>query len=62
MMPLSLIGLIILTLLISIGAIVVMKNLSFKQKTNRYRYVTVKDENGNEITKVVDLEDDDART
>jgi hypothetical protein len=62
MMPLSLIGLIILALLIGIGATVILKNLSIKQKTDRYRYVTVKDENGNEITKVVDLEDDDART
>lgn len=63
MMPLSIIGLIIIAALIGIGASVILKNLTFKRTTDRYRYVKTKDENGNEITKVIDLEDDeDART
>lgn len=62
MMPLSLIGLIIIAALIGVGATVVLKNLTFRKTTDRYRYVKAKDENGNEITKVIDLEDDeDAR-
>jgi hypothetical protein len=59
MMPLSLVGIIIIAALIGIGAVVVMKNVTLKQTTDRYRYVKTKDENGNEITKVVDLEDDE---
>lgn len=63
MVPLSLIGLIIIAALIGVGATAVLKNLTFRKTTDRYRYVKAKDENGNEITKVVDLEDDeDART
>lgn len=58
-MPLSLVGIIIIAALIGIGAVVVMKNVTLKQTTDRYRYVKTKDENGNEITKVVDLEDDE---
>jgi hypothetical protein len=62
MMPLSLIGLVIIATLIGVGAAVILKNLTFRKTTDRYRYVKVKDENGNEITKVIDLEDDeDAR-
>ena len=62
-MPLSLIGLVIIATLIGVGAAVILKNLTFKRTTDRYRYVKTKDENGNEITKVIDLEDDeDART
>lgn len=63
MMPLSLIGIIIIATLIGIGAAVIAKSVTLRQTTDRYRYVKTKDENGNEITKVVDLEDDeDART
>ncbi len=63
MMPLSLIGLIIIGALIGVGAAVILKNLTIRQTTDRYRYVKTKDENGNEITKVIDLEDDeDAQT
>lgn len=58
-MPLSLVGIIIIAALIGVGAFVIMKNLTFKRTTGRYRYVKTKDENGNEITKVVDLEDDE---
>jgi hypothetical protein len=63
MMPLSLIGLIIIATLIGVGAAVILKNMTFRNTTDRYRYVKTRDENGNEITKVIDLEDDeDART
>ena len=62
-MPLSLIGLVIIATLIGVGAAVILKNLTFRKTTDRYRYVKAKDENGNEITKVIDLEDDeDAQT
>lgn len=59
MMPLSLIGIIILALLVGIGAAVIMKSITFRQTTDRYRYVKTKDENGNEITKIIDLEDNE---
>jgi hypothetical protein len=59
MMPLSLIGIIILALLVGLGAAVIMKSITFRQTTDRYRYVKTKDENGNEITKIIDLEDND---
>lgn len=59
MMPLSLIGIIILALLVGLGAAVIMKSITLRQTTDRYRYVKTKDENGNEITKIIDLEDND---
>jgi hypothetical protein len=58
-MALSLIGLILLASLVGIGAAVIMTKVTFKQTTDRYRYVKTKDENGNEITKVIDLEDEE---
>jgi hypothetical protein len=57
MMPLALIGLLIMATCIGWGVWAVLKGVSFKQTTDRYRYVKTKDENGNEITKVIDLED-----
>lgn len=62
-MPLALIGLALMSAMIGYGAWTIFNSMSFKKTTNRYRYVKTKDEYGNEITKVVDLEDDeDART
>lgn len=58
MLPLSLIGVVIIAALVGIGAAVVINNLTFRKTTDRYRYVKTKDENGNEITKVIDLGDD----
>ena len=56
---LTLIGIIAVAAMIGIGASVIVKNVTFKRTTDRYRYVKSKDENGNEITKVIDLEDDE---
>lgn len=51
------IGVIVTAVVIGIGVAVIMSSISFRQTTSRYRYVTTTDKNGNEITKVVDLED-----
>ena len=51
------IGVIVTAVVIGIGVAVIMNSISFRQTTSRYRYVTTTDKNGNEITKVVDLED-----
>ncbi len=51
------IGAIVVAGVIGIGVAVIMNAVSFRQTTSRYRYVTTKDKDGNEITKVVDLED-----
>ncbi len=61
MMPLSLIGLVVIGTIITVGVFVILKNVTFKQTTDRYRYVKAKDEDGNEITKVIDLEDDEEK-
>lgn len=58
MTPLALIGLLVMAFLVGYGFWKVFSSISFRKTTNRYRYEKTKDENGNEITKVVDLEDD----
>jgi predicted negative regulator of RcsB-dependent stress response len=59
MMPLALVGVLIMAGLVGWGVWTIMKSITFKRTTDRYRYVKTKDEDGNEITKVVDLEDND---
>jgi F0F1-type ATP synthase assembly protein I len=58
MMPLALIGLLIMAGLVGWGVLAIARSISMKSTTDRYRYVKTKDEDGNEITKVVDLEDE----
>jgi hypothetical protein len=57
-MMLTLIGIVVVAGLIGLGVAVLAKNVGFRRTTERYRYVETKDENGNVITKVIDLEDD----
>lgn len=57
MMPLALIGVLIMSGLVGWGVWAIAKTITFRSTTDRYQYVKVKDENGNEITKVIDLED-----
>jgi predicted negative regulator of RcsB-dependent stress response len=59
MMPLALIGVLIMAGLVGWGVWNVVKSITLKKTTDRYRYVKTKDEDGNEITKVIDLEDSD---
>lgn len=59
MMMLTIIGLFIMASLVGWGAFAIFKSIQLKKTTDRYRYVKTKDENGNEITKVVDLENDE---
>lgn len=59
MIPLTLIGLLIMSGIIGVGIWAILNNISFKKTTERYRYVKAKDEDGNEITKVIDLQDKD---
>jgi hypothetical protein len=56
MMPLALIGLLLMTSLIGWGVWAIVKSITLKKTTDRYRYIKTKDENGNEIVKVIDLE------
>jgi len=58
MVALALIGVIIMAGLVGWGVWTITKSISLKKTTDRYRYVKTKDEDGNEITKVIDLEDD----
>ena len=57
-MPLALIGIIVIAVLIGFGIWKLFTSVTLKSTTDRYRYERVKDEDGNEILKVVDLEDD----
>lgn len=59
MVALALIGVIIMAALVGWGVWNILKSISLKKTTERYRYVKAKDENGNEITKVIDLEDNE---
>lgn len=56
MMPLALIGVLIMAGLVGWGLWMLVKSFSLKQTTDRYRYVKTKDQDGNEITKVIDLQ------
>jgi hypothetical protein len=57
MMPLALIGVLFMSGLLAWGVRAIVKSVTFKQTTDRYRYVETTDEDGNKITKVIDLED-----
>jgi hypothetical protein len=57
MMPLALIGLLIISALVAWGVWSVSSKVTLTKTTERYKYVKTKDEDGNEITKVIDLED-----
>lgn len=59
---LALFGLVVMAAVLGYGANRIISGISFKQTTDRYRYEKAKDEDGNEIIKVVDLEDTDERT
>lgn len=58
MMPLALIGVLIMSAIVGFGIYKLVNSFTLKQTTDRYRYKKVKDKDGNDITKVVDLEDD----
>jgi predicted negative regulator of RcsB-dependent stress response len=58
MMPLALIGVLIVAGLVGWGVWTITKSITFKRTTDRYRYVKTKGADGNEITKVIDLEDE----
>jgi hypothetical protein len=57
MMPLALIGVLIISGLVAWGVWSVSSKVTLTKTTDRYRYVKTKDEDGNEITKVIDLND-----
>jgi hypothetical protein len=56
-MALAFIGLVVIVGIVFAGVLSISKSFTFRKTVDRYKYVTTKDENGNEITKVVDLED-----
>jgi hypothetical protein len=58
MLGLAVIGLLIMSSAVGLGVWYILKNTSIKKTTDRYRYVKTKDEDGNEITKVIDLEEE----
>jgi hypothetical protein len=62
MMPLALIGVLIMSALIGFGIYKLVGSFTLKQTTDRYRYMPAKDADGNEITKVVDLENKNEKT
>jgi hypothetical protein len=59
MMPLAFIGVILISALVGWGVWSVVKSITINKTVDRYRYIKTKDEDGNEITKVVDLKDDE---
>lgn len=59
MMPLAVVGVLLMAGIVGFGIYKLVNSFTVKRTTERYRYVKAKDENGNEITKVVDLEDND---
>jgi hypothetical protein len=59
MMPLAVIGVLLMAGIVSFGIWKLINSFTLKRTTERYRYVKAKDEHGNEITKVVDLEEND---
>jgi hypothetical protein len=61
-MPLALVGVLLMAGIVGFGIYKLVNSFTVKRTTDRYRYVKAKDENGNEITKVVDLEDDNEKT
>lgn len=59
MMPLAIVGVLLMTGIVGFGIWKLINSFTLKSTTDRYQYVKTKDEHGNEITKVVDLEDKD---
>lgn len=57
MMPLALVGVLLMAGIVGFGIYKLVNSFTVKRTTDRYRYVKTKDADGNEITKVVDLED-----
>jgi hypothetical protein len=62
MMPLAVIGVLIMSVIVGFGIYKLLGSFTLKQTTDRYRYIQAKDADGNEITKVVDLEDKNEKT
>lgn len=59
MMPLAIIGVLIIASIVGYGVWRLANSFTLKQTTERYRYEKTIDKDGNEITKVVDLQDED---
>jgi hypothetical protein len=59
MMPLALLGVLLMAGIVGFGIYKLINSFTLKSTTDRYRYVKSKDEHGNEITKVVDLDEND---
>jgi hypothetical protein len=57
MIVLAGIGALLLSAVVCYGIWMLINSFTIKRTTNRYRYVKITDEDGNEITKVVDLEE-----
>jgi stage III sporulation protein SpoIIIAA len=54
---LAFVGVLVISVIIGWGLYHLIKNITFKKTVDRYQYVTVKDDAGNDILKVIDLED-----
>jgi hypothetical protein len=62
MMPLAIIGVLIMAAIVAFGIYKMLNSFTLKRTTDRYRYEKTIDADGNEITKVVDLEDGNEKT
>jgi hypothetical protein len=62
MMPLAIIGVLIMAAIVGFGIYKLINSFTLKRTTDRYRYEKTLDADGNEIVKVVDLEDKDEKT
>lgn len=62
MMPLAIIGVLIMAAIVGFGIYKLINSFTLKRTTDRYRYEKTLDADGNEITKVVDLEDKNDKT
>jgi len=61
MMILTYIGLVVVVGCTAAGVYALAKSISFNPTVERYRYVETYDEEGNQITKVIDLTDTENR-
>jgi hypothetical protein len=59
MIGLAIIGLIVIGSIVAFGIWYLATSITFKNTPNRYEYRKYKDEDGNEITQVIDREDRD---
>jgi hypothetical protein len=59
MMPLAIIGVLIMSAIVGFGIWKLLNSFTIRSTTDRYRYVKTLDKNGNEITKVIDLTEND---